>query len=99
MTDNNAASALRQRYGDSVELSDENGTTATYRIAAEITLGANRYAILQTSQMQREDEIEVFRILEGAGGEFELESVADEEEWELVEEAFDDLQFGDEEQP
>ena len=92
-------SELRQRYGDSVELQADGGAVLTYRIAAELIVADARYAILQTKEMQRDDEIEVFKIVGNSDGELELESVADEEEWELVAEAFDDMQFGSDERP
>jgi len=90
---------LSERYGDSVELLADDGETLTYRIAAELSVGGSCYAILQTKEMQRDDEIEVFKIVANSAGEVELESVADEEEWELVAEAFDDSQFGSDERP
>jgi len=103
MTDKNgeiqSLSELRLRYGDSVELLSDEGEALTFRIAAEMALSGNRYAVLQTKDMEREGEIEVFRIIAGPGGEDELESVADDDEWELVAEAFDDMQFGSDEQP
>jgi len=93
------SSGLRKRFGDNVELQAENGTAETYRILAELTVGGNRYAVLQTDEMRREDEIEVFRVVEGPDGDDELESVADEDEWELAAEAYDDMQFGSDDRP
>ncbi len=92
-------SELSRRYGDSVELLADSGAVQTYRIAAELIVADTRYAILQTKEMQRDDEIEVFKVVSNSDGELELESVADEEEWELVAEAFDDMQFGSDERP
>lgn len=97
--DGQASEELRGRYGDSIELQSEDGAAQLYRIAAELIVNGRRYAVLQTEEMRRDDEIEVFLIGTNADGEIELESVADEEEWELVAEAFDDLQFGSEERP
>jgi len=97
--DRNKLSALQQRYGDSVELLDEDGSSAEYRILAELSVNGRRYAVLQTEAMKHEDEIEPFRIVEDSNGELQLESVTDEDEWENVAEAYDDMQFGSEDQP
>ncbi|MFC4600093.1 DUF1292 domain-containing protein [Cohnella hongkongensis] len=90
---------LRRRYGDRVGLLSEDGEERVYRLAAELAVGGRRYAVLQTEELERDDEIEVFRIVAAPDGEEQLESVADEDEWEQVAEAFDDLQFGSDEQP
>ncbi|QMV40541.1 DUF1292 domain-containing protein [Cohnella cholangitidis] len=96
---NNELSALRQAYGDHVELHDEDGTARAFQILAELTVNGSDYAILQSKEMRQEDEIEVFKVVPGADGEAQLETVTDEEEWELVEEAFDDSQFGSDDRP
>ena len=90
---------LRQLYGDSVELFNEDGSALSYRILAELTVEGKRYAVLQSEAMKQEDEIEVFRVIADTDGETQLETVSDEEEWELVAEAFDDSQFGSDDQP
>ncbi|TVY00464.1 DUF1292 domain-containing protein [Cohnella terricola] len=97
--DRNKLSALQQRYGDSVELLAEDGSSVEYRILAELSVDGRRYAVLQAEAMKQEDEIEPFRIVEDSDGELQLESVTDEDEWENVAEAYDDLQFGSEDQP
>ncbi|WP_256760091.1 DUF1292 domain-containing protein [Cohnella sp. WQ 127256] len=95
----NNVSTLRQAYGDHVELHGEDGTAETYTILAELDVEGSDYAILQSKTMQQEDEFEVFRVVVLANGEAQLENVTNEEEWELVAEAFDDLQFGSDDQP
>lgn len=90
---------LRERFGDSVELLAEDGSEAAYRIEAELILNGRRYAVLQTEEMRREDEIEVFRIVADPNGEPQLETVADDDEWELVAEAYDDSRFGSDDRP
>jgi uncharacterized protein YrzB (UPF0473 family) len=103
MTDNNKAQSdvlsLKQVYGDFVDLEGEDGTSEAYQILAELTVNAIRYAVLQSEVMKQEDEIEVFRVVEETQGEIGLESITDEDEWELVAEAFDDIQFGSDDQP
>lgn len=91
--------SLKDVFGDRVELSGEGGAAAAYRILAEIELGGNRYAILQSDVMRKEGDIEVFRVADGADGGPHLETVEDDEEWEAAAEAYDDLQFGNDERP
>jgi len=97
--DNAEPAGLKKRYGDRVELQTDNGASETFRILAELTEGGRRYAVLQTEEMRGDDEIAVFRVVEGPDGEDELEAVEDEDEWELVSEAYDDLQFGSDDRP
>jgi len=99
MDDKNRLTGLRQLFGDSVELITEDGTSLSFQILAELTVKDIPYAVLQSEAMKQEDEIEVFRVEAGPDGEAQLESVTDEEEWELVAEAFDDSQFGSDDQP
>lgn len=89
---------LRKLFGDTIELSGEGDV---YKIKAEISVNGKAYAILQSQEMEREGEIEVFRILLGSGEEddVQLETVEDDDEWEAVSEAYDDLQFGSDDQP
>lgn len=88
--------ALRQQFGDTIEL---NGEKETYDILAELTVNGSAYAILQSESMRGEDDIEVFRVVEGAQGSLQLETVEDDDEWEAVAEAYDDAQFGSDDQP
>ncbi|XID95465.1 DUF1292 domain-containing protein [Paenibacillaceae bacterium WGS1546] len=90
---------LRERFGESVELSAEDGSEKAYRIVAELTVNGQRYAVLQSEEMRQEDEIEVFRIVADSDGEPQLETVADDDDWELVAEAYDDSRFGSDDRP
>jgi uncharacterized protein YrzB (UPF0473 family) len=94
-----APGSLKDVYGDFVELNGDGGTAETYRIAAELAIEGRLYAILQSESMREEGEIEVFRIAADVQGNLQLETVEDDEEWERAAEAFDDLQFGSDEQP
>jgi len=87
---------LRQQFGDTIEL---NGEKESYDILAELTVNGLSYAILQSESMRGEDDIEVFRVVEGAQGSLQLETVEDDDEWEAVAEAYDDAQFGSDDQP
>lgn len=90
---------LQAQFGEFVELDAGEGNPVAYRIMAELTVGGKRYAVLQSDAMRREGDIEIFRIAASGSGEPELETVESDEEWERAAEAYDDLQFGSDEQP
>jgi uncharacterized protein YrzB (UPF0473 family) len=92
-------STLRQAYGDEVELQGDDGASQVFRIVAELTLNGNNYAILQSEAMKQEDEIEAFKVVADSDGDVQLETITDEDEWEQVTEAYDDSQFGSDDQP
>jgi len=89
---------LDEAFGKVIELVDDNGEEFAYYIKAEFQLGDAVYAALQTEDMRKEDEIDLFRVVEN-GDELQLESIDGEEEWEAACEAYDDLQFANEERP
>jgi uncharacterized protein YrzB (UPF0473 family) len=91
-------SSLKQAFGEQVELLAEDGEAESYKILAELNVNGNRYEILQSEAMQEDDEFDVFQVIEESG-KLGLESVTDEDEWELVAEAYDDIQFGSEDRP
>ncbi|MFD0960991.1 DUF1292 domain-containing protein [Paenibacillus chungangensis] len=93
-----AGSVLKDTFGNEVELHSEDGSALVFRIKAELLLGAVRYAALQREDKQDEDEVEFFRI-DLSGSEPALESIGDDEEWEAVSEAYDDLFFADDARP
>lgn len=98
MTDSSGG-ILQATYGRELELTDERGAARTYRIMAELEVRGAAYAVLQSEQMRKEGDIEVFRILVEDGGEPQLISLDDDDEWEEVAEAYDDMQFGTDERP
>ncbi len=91
--------SLNEAFGDFVELNAGEAVAGIYRILAELEIADARYAILQSDAMRKEGDIEIFRIVIGSQGEPDLETVESDEEWERVAEAYDDLQFGSDEQP
>jgi len=91
--------SLKEAFGDYVELDAGEAAVGTYRILAELNIADARYAILQSDAMRKEGDIEIFRIVIGSQGEPGLETVESDEEWERVAEAYDDLQFGSDDQP
>ncbi|MBW7477732.1 DUF1292 domain-containing protein [Paenibacillus oenotherae] len=92
-------SKLKDVYGREVELVSEEGNTEPFRIVAEFAIGETMYAGLQSDAMRKQDEVAFFRFVISGEGEPELESIDDEEEWEVAAEAFDDLMFAGDERP
>lgn len=99
MTEEDKGGRLKQRYGSLVELEDADGKARQFRILAELTLDGRDYAVLQSDAQRKDGDIEVFRVAADEDGEPQLETVEDDEEWESVAEAYDDLQFGSDERP
>lgn len=93
------SSRLKEVYGKEVELVSEDGSTEPFRIVAEFTIDGTLYAGLQSDAMRKNDEAAFFRVLIKDDGEPVLESIEDEDEWELAAEAFDDLMFAGDERP
>ncbi|MBB6735434.1 DUF1292 domain-containing protein [Cohnella zeiphila] len=98
-TDGDRAGSLRQAFGPFVELEDEDGNSVRCRILAELSVGGHEYAIVQSDAQRKDGDIEVLRISADERGMPQLEAVEDDEEWENAAEAYDDLQFGSDEQP
>jgi len=84
---------LEQAYGREIDLIDDGGEAETYRLLAEYRLDGRVYAALQTPEMRRDDEIAFFRVIDSDEGGFELENLADEDEWERAAEGYDELVF------
>ena len=84
---------LKEAYGREVLLVDDSGQEIPFTIQAEFSLGGSNYAALQDPGQRKEDEVEMFRIVQGADGTPELETIEDDEEWELVAETYDALLF------
>ncbi|OUM96040.1 MAG: hypothetical protein A9Z00_06740 [Thermobacillus sp. ZCTH02-B1] len=84
---------LEQAYGREIDLVDEGGGAETFRLLAEYRLDGRVYAAMQTPEMRRDDEIAFFRVKEREDGEFELEDIEDEDEWETAAEGYDELVF------
>lgn len=90
--------SLHEQYGDEIELINDEGASESFHIKLEFVWGGVAYAALQSEAMKAEDDMEFMRIV-SENDVIELESIADEEEWEAVSEAYDDLQFSNDERP
>jgi uncharacterized protein YrzB (UPF0473 family) len=85
---------LRSTYGDDIILYDDREQSVVYKLLIEFQLGAQGYAVVQLNQPNAE-EPEIFRITTGAGGELELETIDDDDEWETVSELYDEMMFSE----
>lgn len=93
-------SRLVEKFGPEIEMFDDGERMLHYRIVQEFAINGTYYVALQTPAHKKADEFEFFRVhFHGADGEPELESIVNLEEWEEVEEAFDDLFFLSDERP
>lgn len=99
MTQADKLSPLKALFGDQVELEGPNGKPERFKIMAELSFGGRDYAVLQSEAMRKDGDIEVFRVVLGEDGAPHLETVEDDDEWENVSEAYDDLLFGSEDRP
>lgn len=84
-------SRLKEVYGETVELEDEQGKSSIYDIIAEFEVGDRGYAVLKGSSKDAEHEI--LRIVISQDGLPELENIVDDEEWEDISEIYDELTF------
>jgi uncharacterized protein YrzB (UPF0473 family) len=85
---------LRSAYGDDIILFDEQGESTVYQLLAEFVYGNYTYAVLQSDEMKKEDEdVAIFRVVESAEQQYELETIEDDEEWETVSELYDEMMF------
>lgn len=92
------SNTLKDAFGDELELIAEDGSLELFTVKAEFKLGNQIYAALQSANMSVDDEVELFRVIEGDEGP-QLETIEDDEEWETASEAYDDLLFADDERP
>ncbi|MCM3630164.1 DUF1292 domain-containing protein [Paenibacillus glycanilyticus] len=90
---------LREVFGNVIELVSEHGSLDKFEIMAEFQLGPYVYAALQSPDMKKEQEVELFRVILTDIGEPQLETIEDDDEWELAAEAYDDLLFANDEMP
>ncbi|MCM3746640.1 DUF1292 domain-containing protein [Paenibacillus pasadenensis] len=84
---------LKETYGREVLLIDEQGQEIPFVIQAEFSLDGHAYAALQSPAGRKEGEVEMFRIVTDPDGSPSLETIEDDEEWELAAEGYDALLF------
>jgi uncharacterized protein YrzB (UPF0473 family) len=82
---------LQNAFGTEIELEDADSKPITYRILAEFSVGEKFYAVLESVQLNKNDEISLFYINENPQGNLELETIMDDDEWEAIAELYDEL--------
>ena len=95
MNETNAAPTrqLREAFGDDIILFDERNESVVYRIVSELTLDGRSYCLLEKAKPGKEDEPEIFRVTFNTDGEPALETIEDDDEWEIIAEIFDEWTF------
>jgi len=83
---------LKEAFGPTVELEDEDGTTSVYDLTAEFVVGDQSYAVLLRVD-DNSDEYDILKIITSAEGNLELVTIDDDEEWENIAELYDELTF------
>ncbi len=84
---------LRERFGQEVELYDEQDHPVAFRILAEFSYDEEIYAILQSEELRKDDDIEIFQVSRNEQGEIDLNIVEDEDLWENIAEIYDEMIF------
>jgi uncharacterized protein YrzB (UPF0473 family) len=82
---------LQNAFGTEIELEDGDHKPITYRILAEFSVAEKSYAVLQSVQLNRTEEIDLFYINVNEQDDLELETIMDDDEWEAVAELYDEL--------
>lgn len=72
-----------------ISLVDENGEEQEFEIIATLELNEDEYAVLLP--MDGSDEAVIFKVVEEIDGESVLEYVNDDEEFEMVANAYEEL--------
>jgi uncharacterized protein YrzB (UPF0473 family) len=82
---------LKEAFGPTVELEDEDGTTSVYDLTAEFVVGEQSYAVL--TKVDEDSEYDILKVVTSAEGELELVTIDDDEEWENIAELYDEMTF------
>ncbi|AJS57561.1 DUF1292 domain-containing protein [Paenibacillus sp. IHBB 10380] len=83
---------LKEIFGPTVELEDEDGTTSVYDLTAEFVVGDQSYAVLQSVD-DKSEEYDILKVVTSAEGNLELVTIDDDEEWENIAELYDEMTF------
>jgi uncharacterized protein YrzB (UPF0473 family) len=88
----NWSNRLKEAFGPTVELEDEDGKTSVYDLTAEFVVGDQSYAVLLTVE-EGSDEYDILKVVTSPEGELELVTIDDDEEWENIAELYDEMTF------
>ncbi|MFD2612630.1 DUF1292 domain-containing protein [Paenibacillus gansuensis] len=83
---------LKDIYGTEVILTDEQEESVVYNLLAEFVLGDTTYAVLQSEDLKKEDDVLIFRVIIEEGS-MELETIEDDDEWDNVYDIFDEMTY------
>ncbi|UJF31942.1 DUF1292 domain-containing protein [Paenibacillus hexagrammi] len=86
-------SVLRNAYGNDIILFDEQDESTVFHLLKEFVHDNVTYAVLQSDELKKDDEIAIFRVVPGADEQYELETIEDDDEWETVSELYDEMMF------
>ncbi|GIP31444.1 DUF1292 domain-containing protein [Paenibacillus sp. J2TS4] len=81
---------LKQAFGEEIILDDEE-SSRTYVLLTEFSIGQHEYAVLVPAESGKDEEASVFRITRNPAGDPELETIDDDDEWEMVSEIYDEM--------
>lgn len=82
---------LSEKYGEEIILSEDGkDEPVSHRIVLEFDVAGDSYVLLSAEEGSGGEPL-VFRVVPQADGEYELETIDDDEEWENVSELADEL--------
>lgn len=85
-------SKLKEAFGPTVELEDENGATSVYDLTAEFEINGQSYAVLQKPEDQS-GEFDILKVVSSPEGTLGLVTIDDDDEWENISELYDEMTF------
>lgn len=92
LADVKPTSRLRDAYGEEIELTEDDRDTAViYKIALEFDVRGRSYAVLRAEETSGDDEIMLYRVKHVGEGEYEIETIEDDDEWEDISELVDEM--------
>lgn len=84
---------VKDAFGSTLELTDETGKPSYYVLEQEFNIGGKSYAVLLRDEPSKDQEAEIFGVIENGEGELELVTIDDDDEWENISELYDELTF------
>jgi len=89
------ANRLLETYGEEIVLyeDDDAEESRVHKIVMEFDVAGRSYVVLrpEDAEADDDDETSVFRVTPAGEGEFEIETIEDDEEWENVSELVDEM--------
>lgn len=84
---------LRDIYGDELVLTEGGREGASvYKLVLEFEIEGSMYVVLQAEDgVPDRDEPLVYRVTASSDGDYEIETIQDDEEWENISELVDEM--------